>query len=64
VYGKVMPATASKMLGGLPLGLAHGMALKRAIGAGEQVRWEDVQFDANDEAVRFRREMEATTPTA
>ena len=64
VYGKVMPATASKMLGGLPLGLAHGMALKRAIGAGEHVRWEDVQFDANDEAVRFRREMEATTPTA
>jgi predicted homoserine dehydrogenase-like protein len=46
VYGKVMPASRVERLGGLPLGLAHGMALKRAIGAGEQVRWEDVQFDA------------------
>jgi predicted homoserine dehydrogenase-like protein len=47
------------VLGGLPLGLAHGMTLKRAIAANEQVRWEDVMFDASDDAVRFRREMEA-----
>ena len=60
VYGKLMPAAASKVLGGLPLGLAHGMTLKRAISAGEPVRWEDVAFDANDDAVRLRREMEAS----
>jgi predicted homoserine dehydrogenase-like protein len=60
VYGKLMPAAASKVLGGLPLGLAHGMKLNRAIAANEPVRWEDVAFDGNDDAVRFRREMEAT----
>ena len=60
VYGKLMPAEASRALGGLPLGLAHGVKLKRAIGANAPVRWEDVAYDADDPAVRFRREMEAT----
>jgi predicted homoserine dehydrogenase-like protein len=60
VYGKLMPAAASKVLGGLPLGLAHGMTLKRAIAASEPVRWDDVTFDAADDAVRFRREMETS----
>ncbi|MFO1306372.1 MAG: SAF domain-containing protein [Burkholderiales bacterium] len=60
VYGKLMPAASSKVMGGLPLGLAHGLKLNRAIAAGEPVRWDDVAFDANDEAVRFRREMETT----
>jgi predicted homoserine dehydrogenase-like protein len=60
VYGKLLPAASSRALGGLPLGLAHGVALKRAIGAHEPVRWEDVEFDAGAAAVKFRREMEAT----
>jgi len=60
VYGKLMPAAASKVIGGLPLGLAHGVTLTRAIAANEPVRWDDVAFDASDDAVRFRREMEAT----
>jgi predicted homoserine dehydrogenase-like protein len=59
VYGKLMPAAASKLLGGLPLGLAHGVVLKRAVAANEPVRWDDVAFDAADDAVRFRREMES-----
>ena len=58
VYGKLMPARDSLRLGGLPLGLAHGMALKRDIAAGEAVRWDDVAFDAANAAVQFRREME------
>ena len=58
VYGKLMPAAASLRCGGLPLGLAHGVKLKREIAAGTTVRWDDVAFDADDEAVRFRREME------
>ena len=58
VYGKLMPARDSLRLGGLPLGLAHGMALKRDIAAGEAVRWDDVAFDAANPAVQFRREME------
>jgi predicted homoserine dehydrogenase-like protein len=59
VYGKLVPAAASRALGGLPLGLAHGVKLERAIAAGEPVRWEDVAYDASDDAVKLRREMEA-----
>jgi predicted homoserine dehydrogenase-like protein len=58
VYGRLMPAAASLALGGLPLGLAHGLRLTRAIAAHEPVRWSDVGFDAIDPAVRARREME------
>jgi predicted homoserine dehydrogenase-like protein len=59
VYGKLMPAADSLALGGLPLGLAHGVKLKRAIGANASVRWDDVEYDAHGDAVSFRREMEA-----
>jgi len=59
VYGKLMPAKDSCRLGGLPLGLAHGVKLKRAIAAHAPVRWDDVAFDAGSDVVRFRREMEA-----
>jgi predicted homoserine dehydrogenase-like protein len=43
----------------LPLGLAHGWKLLRAIPAGSPVKWSDVAVDANSTAVRVRREMEA-----
>ncbi len=59
VYGKLMPAADSVKLGGLPLGLAHGVKLKRAIKAGQAVKWDDIVFDANNPAIKFRREMEA-----
>ena len=59
VYGKLAPAAASLELGALPLGLAHGVTLKRAVAAHAPVRWVDVAFDADHPAVRFRREMEA-----
>ena len=55
-----MPAAISLKLGALPLGLAHGVKLKRGVAAHASVRWDDVEFDPNDETVRFRREMEAT----
>ena len=60
VYGKLMPAAASVALGGLPLGLAHGVTLKRAVAAHAPVRWDDVTYDEASEAVRFRRAMERT----
>jgi predicted homoserine dehydrogenase-like protein len=59
VYGMLAPAAASLELGALPLGLAHGVTLKRAVAAHAPVRWVDVAFDADHPAVRFRREMEA-----
>ena len=58
VYGKLLPAKASLAIGALPLGLAHGVKLKRNIAAGETVLWSDVQYDRNATAVLFRREME------
>ena len=59
VYGKLMPAAASVTLGGLPLGLAHRVKLVRPVASGQAVKWSDVAFDANDAAVRFRRQMES-----
>jgi predicted homoserine dehydrogenase-like protein len=57
VYGKLMPAAASLACGGLPIGLAHGVALQRDVEKGSAVRWQDVG-PLDNEAARFRREME------
>ena len=57
VYGKLMPATDSLACGGLPLGLAHGVKLTRAVARGRTVTWNDIAEIDND-AARFRREME------
>ena len=58
VWGKLMPASDSLALGGLPIGLAHGCRLKRTIAAGAPVRWADVEMDETQEIARVRREME------
>lgn len=59
VYGRLLPAAASLAAGALPVGLAHGVRLRRPVKDGSVVRWDDVEVDATAEAVRFRREMEA-----
>ena len=59
VWGRQMPAQRSLELGALPLGLAHGVTLKRDIAEGGTVGWADVACDETDDAVRARREMEA-----
>ena len=59
VWGKQTPADASLDAGYLPLGLAHDVKLKRDVGEGERLKWTDVEYNAQDTAVRFRREMEA-----
>lgn len=58
VWGKVIPASRSLRLGALPIGLAHGVRLLRAVAAGEVLGWADVAFDPAAEAVRYRRAME------
>ena len=60
VYGTLLPARASLERGALPIGLAHGAALKRAVGAGEIVAWNDVEIDPELGAVQARRAMEAS----
>jgi predicted homoserine dehydrogenase-like protein len=59
VRGRLMPAADSLAMGALPLGLAHGVKLRRDVPEGAQVRWSDVAIDDTVEAVKFRREMEA-----
>jgi predicted homoserine dehydrogenase-like protein len=58
VYGKVMPAGDSLRLGGLPLGLANEVKLKRSVDAGHPVHWDDVEIDEAQPAVAVRRELE------
>jgi len=60
VYGKLLPAELSMRMGGLPLGLAHGIKLKREVAAHVQLRWDDAVYNAADPAVVFRKEMERT----
>jgi predicted homoserine dehydrogenase-like protein len=59
VWGRLMPAADSLTLEGLPIGLAHNVKLKTAVGANQPVRWRDVDIDETLQAVRIRREMEA-----
>jgi len=59
VWGKQMPADVSLAQGFLPLGLAHEVKLKRDVAEGEQLKWSDVAFDPQDDAVEVRRDMEA-----
>ncbi|HAA91101.1 MAG: flagellar biosynthesis protein FlgA [Rhodospirillaceae bacterium] len=59
VWGNIQPAADSVAAGNLPIGLSHGVTLKRALAKGETVRWEDVEIDEEAEAVQLRREMEA-----
>ena len=58
VWGKAQPAAKSLQFGALPIGLAHGVKLTRAVKAGETVRWDDVTVDESAEAVKVRRAME------
>ncbi|KAJ5182446.1 saf domain-containing protein [Penicillium capsulatum] len=59
VYGKLMPAEASLAIEGLPIGLAHGLILKRDVRKDQGLSWEDVDFGVQSQAVAVRREMEA-----
>lgn len=58
VYGKLLPAQRSLSLGGLPIGLAHGVRLRRPVAAGSTVAWDDVEANMEDPTVIARRDME------
>jgi predicted homoserine dehydrogenase-like protein len=59
VWGRLMPASDSLRIGGLPIGLAHHVRLRRSVKAGASLAWSDVAVDEASEAVRIRRAMEA-----
>jgi predicted homoserine dehydrogenase-like protein len=58
VWGKLYPAEKSVALGGLPIGLAHGIKLKTDIVVHSPVRWQDVEISNPVEVVQMRRAME------
>jgi predicted homoserine dehydrogenase-like protein len=59
VWGRQVPAEVSLAEGCLPLGLASDVAITRDIAEGEALGWSDVAIDAETDAVKVRREMEA-----
>jgi predicted homoserine dehydrogenase-like protein len=58
VWGKLLPADKSLAMGGLPLGLAHGVKVVRPVARGQSLCWDDVAMDTGTDAWRLRREME------
>ena len=58
VWGKLLPAESSAHMGGLPLGLAHGIKLLRPVRQGQSLTWADVAIDTTTKAYQLRREME------
>ena len=58
VWGKLIPAARSKAIGGVPIGLAHGIELKRDVAEGAVVTSADVIWDETNKALAVRREME------
>jgi predicted homoserine dehydrogenase-like protein len=64
VWGKQQPAAVSLEKAFLPLGLASDVRLTRDVAEGEMLTWDSVAIDADDPAVKIRREMEAAfSPT-
>ena len=55
VWGRLMPAAAAQAEDGLPIGLAHGVRLRRRIAAGTRISCTDVDLDEADPVVRLRR---------
>ena len=64
VWGKLLPATKSAAMGGLPLGLAHNVKVIREVKQGQSLTWADVSMDTSTDAYKVRREMEAMKPAA
>jgi predicted homoserine dehydrogenase-like protein len=58
VWGKLMPARSSLEIGGLPIGLASNVTLRRDVPLGQSVTWDDVRIDTDNDAYRYRRAME------
>ena len=59
VWGKLYPASKSLSVGGLPIGLAHGIALKNEVAINQPVTWSDVEIDKSDSVVAYRLQMES-----
>ncbi|KAI9030284.1 hypothetical protein DFJ74DRAFT_464591 [Hyaloraphidium curvatum] len=59
VYGRLVPSALASHEGTLPIGLAHGVRLKKSVRRGEIVRKSDVEAPQANAAWIARQEMEA-----
>jgi len=57
VYGRLTPAKAALQAEALPIGLAHGVKVARAVSAGTSLSFGDVESDRSDPIHALRREM-------
>ena len=58
VWGRLLPAQTSVQMGGLPLGLAHGIKVTRPVKKGQSLSWADVAMDTTTHAYKVRKQME------
>jgi predicted homoserine dehydrogenase-like protein len=59
VWANAIPATKSLAFGGLPIGLAGNVRLKRPVAKDAMVSFDDVEMVRDLDVVALRREMEA-----
>ena len=57
VWGRLVPAKTAIAEEGLPIGLAHGVAVTRRIAAGSRLSLGDIALDPDDQALRLRQSM-------
>lgn len=57
-YGLMDRAETVRGLNALPVGLASGAEMTRAVSAGEVVTWDDVKLDEDSTVVKLRREQD------
>lgn len=63
VWGRLAPAAESLAAGLLPIGLAHGVTLRRDVAQGQPLRWDDIDAP-DDQAFQTRRLMEEQARSA
>jgi predicted homoserine dehydrogenase-like protein len=57
VWGRLLPAALARAEDALPIGLAHGVRLRRRIAAGARLSCADVELDGTDPVVQLRRDL-------
>ena len=58
-HGELFSAEQSLKMDCVPLGLSETMKIVRPVKKGQLITWNDVSFDAQNEGVALRRQMEA-----
>jgi predicted homoserine dehydrogenase-like protein len=64
VRGLLAPAGASLARRALPIGLAGGVTLRRAVAVGDALTYDDVDIDETTAAIRLRRQLESAAMAA